>query len=129
MAIITPFLIGYLVLAALMLGSFTNLAADRLPRHESILWPRSHCCSCGRVLNLVDLVPVVGYMARAGRCASCEIPIGLMSPVVEAVSGACMILSIAWLGLWPGAAVGLALVVLFGCLVIGAALRGKLARA
>ena len=125
MAIITVFLIGYLVLAALMLGSFINLAADRLPRGESILRPRSHCRSCGRVLNLVDLVPVVGYVARGGRCASCATPIGVVSPVVEAVSGACMIVSVAWLGLWPGAAVGLALVVLFGCLVIGAAARGR----
>ena len=42
----------YLVLVALLLGSFINLAADRLPRGESLIRPRSHCRACGRQLTL-----------------------------------------------------------------------------
>ena len=38
-------LAAYLVLVALLLGSFINMAADRLPRHESLVHPRSHCRS------------------------------------------------------------------------------------
>src|SRR2546428_13050198 len=57
---------AYLVLVAMLIGSFINLAADRLPRRESIVRPRSHCRSCGRVLNLVDLIPVAGYAIRGG---------------------------------------------------------------
>jgi leader peptidase (prepilin peptidase)/N-methyltransferase len=72
----------YLVLVALLLGSFINLASDRLPRHESLVRPRSHCRSCGRVLNLVDLVPVGGYVVRGGRCAGCGVSIGASSPAV-----------------------------------------------
>ena len=63
----------YAVLVAALVGSFINLAADRVPRRESVVRPRSRCRSCGRVLNLVDLIPVAGYLIRAGRCATCTV--------------------------------------------------------
>ncbi len=123
-----PFLSAYLVLVCLMLGSFINLAADRVPRGESIVRPRSHCRSCGRVLTVVDLLPVAGYLLRRGRCATCGSRIGRTSPVVEIVSGACMLAMLVWLGLWPGAIAGLALVALLGFSVTGLALRRRRAR-
>jgi prepilin signal peptidase PulO-like enzyme (type II secretory pathway) len=112
----------YLVLVALLVGSFINLAADRVPRGESVLWPRSHCRSCARVLNVVDLVPVAGYVVRGGRCATCATAIGAASPFVEAASGALMLAAILWLGLWPGAAVGVGLIAALGFLVVGLSL-------
>src|ERR1700731_4623208 len=96
----------YLVIVALLVGSFINLAADRLPRGESVVRPRSHCRSCGRVLNVVDLFPVAGYLVRAGRCASCGVRIGVSSPVIEALCGAAMLAAVGLVGLWPGALVG-----------------------
>jgi leader peptidase (prepilin peptidase)/N-methyltransferase len=119
---------GYLLLVGMMLGSFINLAADRVPRGESIVRPRSHCRSCGRVLTVVDLLPVVGYLLRRGRCATCGVGIGPASPVIEVVSGACMLAALAWLGLWPGALVGLALITLLGFGVTGLALLRRRAR-
>ena len=118
-----PVLNVYLVVVGLIVGSFINLAADRLPRRESVLAPPSHCRSCGRRLNALDLLPVAGYVARMGRCATCGVPIGAASLAVEAVSGACMALALVWLGPWPGAAVGLALVALWGLGVTGLALQ------
>ncbi len=111
---VTPILSAYLVLVGLMLGSFINLAADRLPRRESLITPRSHCRSCGRELNVVDLLPVAGYVLRGGRCASCGATIGAWSPVVEALCGAAMLAPLALLGPWPGALVGFAAVSLVG---------------
>jgi leader peptidase (prepilin peptidase)/N-methyltransferase len=111
-----------------MLGSFINLAADRLPRGESIVRPRSHCRSCRRVLTVVDLLPVVGYLLRRGRCATCGARIGPASPVIEVVSGACMLAALVWLGLWPGALVGIILVTLLGFGVTGLALVRRRAR-
>lgn len=119
---------AYLVLVALLCGSFINLAADRLPRGESIVRPRSHCRSCGRVLNLVDLIPVAGYAVRGGRCATCRTPIGLMSPAVEAISGGLMLGALAWLGLWPGAIIGAIIVALLGQAIVVGALRVDLGR-
>ena len=106
MASAVPLLTSYLILVAMMLGSFINLAADRLPRHESLVHPRSHCRSCGRVLNLVDLIPVAGYMIRGGRCATCGASIGASSPAVEVLCGALMLASLAAFGLLLGALLG-----------------------
>jgi len=125
LAVIAPFVTAYLVLVGLMLGSFINLAADRAPRGESLVRPGSHCRSCGRHLNAIDLLPVVGYLVRGGRCASCRTPIGASAPLVELVSGGLVIVAIARLGLWPGAAVGLALVAIWGLVVVGRALRNR----
>ena len=111
---------AYLVLVGLLLGSFINLAADRLPRRESLVRPRSHCRSCGRVLNVVDLIPVAGYVIRKGRCAACGVPIGALSPAIEAVCGACMAAAIAALGIGRGAAVGFALVAVVGVTAVTA---------
>jgi prepilin signal peptidase PulO-like enzyme (type II secretory pathway) len=119
------FLSAYLVLIALMVGSFINLAADRLPRGESVIRPRSHCRACGRQLNTVDLIPVVGYLLRGGRCATCRTPIGVGAPLVEGACGACMAIPLMWLGFWPGALFGIALVCGFGAAVVGLAFRNR----
>lgn len=121
---IAPFFEVYLVVVALLWGSFLNLAADRIPRGESVIRPRSHCRECGRVLNFVDLLPVAGYVIRGGRCATCGVAIGLTSPLVEAITGGLMLASLVALGLWPGALAGVALAGLWGAAVVGFALRG-----
>ena len=113
----------YLVLVALFLGSFINLAVDRLPRGESVVSPRSHCRSCGRVLNAVDLLPVLGYVIRRGRCASCGVEIGVRSPLIEAAAGAMMGLSIVAYGLNPGWLVGLVLISAMGIVLVAAGYR------
>ena len=71
-AVIVPVLTAYVVFVGLVLGSFINLAADRMPRGESVVRPRSHCRACGRQLNTIDLLPVLGYVLRRGRCATCR---------------------------------------------------------
>jgi prepilin signal peptidase PulO-like enzyme (type II secretory pathway) len=114
---------AYLVIAGLMVGSFVGLAADRLPKGESVVRPGSHCRSCGRRLNVVDLLPVAGYFLRRGRCASCGTPIGITSAVIEAMCGGLMAVAILWLGLWPGAAVGAVLVGGWGLAVVALAIR------
>ncbi len=111
---------AYLVLVALLLGSFINLASDRLPRGESVVRPRSHCRSCGRILNVVDLVPVGGYLIRGGRCATCAVRIGPLSPAIEALCGAAMAAAITTLGMGRGAAVGFAVVAVVGVTAITA---------
>src|SRR5437660_12162436 len=100
---------AYLILVALLLGSFINLAADRRPRGESLVRPRSHCRSCGRVLNVVDVIPVAGYLIRKGRCATCGVAVGALSTGVEAVCCLAMIAGIVSMGTGRGGAVGFAM--------------------
>ena len=109
----------YLVVVALLCGSFFNLAADRLPRGESLVHPRSHCRSCGRQLNLVDLIPVGGYLIRRGRCASCGAAIGLSSPAVEGACGMVMMAPLLLLGVGRGFLIGSALVFGVGLVAVG----------
>lgn len=70
-----------------VLGSFLGAAAYRVPRGMSLLGPRSHCPACGQTLALGDLVPVLSYLLRRGRCGYCGEAVSLRYPVVEALSG------------------------------------------
>jgi len=120
--VITLAVSAYLVAVALMMGSFVNLAADRLPRRESLVRPRSHCRSCGRVLDVIDLIPVAGYLVRRGRCATCGASIGAGSPTVEALCGASMLIALAMLGLARGALLGAAAVAVVGLAAVSLSL-------
>jgi leader peptidase (prepilin peptidase) / N-methyltransferase len=79
------------VLAAvvgLSLGSFLNVVAYRLPRHESLVTPGSHCPGCGTAIRPYDNVPVLGWLALRGHCRSCKVAISPRYPIVEATTAA-----------------------------------------
>lgn len=67
----------------LLIGSFIGAAALRLPRGEGVVTGRSHCDGCGRALGVVDLVPVVSFLALRGKCRSCGQPIDRLQPLAE----------------------------------------------
>src|SRR3954464_15768710 len=78
------------VLAAILgaiVGSFLNVVAYRLPRHESLLHPPSACPSCGTPIKPYDNVPVLGWLWLRGKCRACKAPISPRYPIVEAVTG------------------------------------------
>lgn len=112
----------YMVLVALLLGSFINLAADRIPRGESVVLPPSFCRGCGRRLNVIDLLPVAGYVLRRGHCATCGVPIGVSAPIVEAGSGLAMAVPLLLLGPIAGGLIGASLVAVLGVSVIAVAM-------
>jgi len=122
-AAVALFASAYAVTVGLLAGSFVNLAADRVPRGQSLVRPRSHCRGCNRRLNAVDLIPVGGYFIRRGRCATCGVAIGAASPAVEGACGGIMLVAVIGLGLWPGAAIGALGVAGFGLIVIVTAAR------
>jgi leader peptidase (prepilin peptidase)/N-methyltransferase len=73
-------------LGGLIIGSFLNVVAYRLPRGESLVTPGSHCTSCGTHVKPYDNIPVLGWLMLHGRCRSCREPIGVRYPAVEALS-------------------------------------------
>ncbi len=79
----------------LAVGSFLNVVADRLPRGESVLTPRSHCPRCGRRLAAWELAPLVSFVYLRGRCHTCGAAIGWRTPLVEA-GGAIIALGAWW---------------------------------
>jgi len=72
----------------LVVGSFLNVVIHRLPRGESIVYPPSHCPSCGTRLGPRELVPVLSYLAQKGRCRHCGAKISPRYPLVELLTGA-----------------------------------------
>src|SRR5271157_2313644 len=65
---------GFVVLGTVV-ASFLNVCIDRLPNHESLLSPRSHCASCHHGLTIKDLIPVFSYLWLRGRCRYCPSPV------------------------------------------------------
>jgi leader peptidase (prepilin peptidase)/N-methyltransferase len=76
----------YFLLAApfgLLIGSFLNVVAYRLPRGESLVKPRSRCTSCGEEVRPYDNVPVLSWLLLRGRCRHCRASISARYPAVE----------------------------------------------
>jgi leader peptidase (prepilin peptidase)/N-methyltransferase len=71
----------------LLIGSFLNVVAWRLPRGESLSRPRSRCPRCETPVKPYDNVPVVSWLALRGRCRACGAPISPRYPLVELATG------------------------------------------
>jgi leader peptidase (prepilin peptidase)/N-methyltransferase len=74
-----------------IIGSFLATAALRWPVDRSATMGRSTCDGCGRPLGPADLVPVLSYVVRRGRCSTCGAaidPLHLQVEVAAAVIGA-----------------------------------------
>ena len=75
--------IWLVLLFGLAIGSFLNVCISRLPADESVVTPGSRCRSCRTPIQWFDNIPVVSYVALAGRCRQCQSAIGVRYPVVE----------------------------------------------
>ena len=96
---------GALLAIGLLLGSFLNVLAFRLPKMMEQAWrqecaegcglpppdeaplglsfPHSHCPACRNTLKAWQLIPVFSYLLLRGRCAFCASPISPRYPLVE----------------------------------------------
>lgn len=108
---------AYLVvgLFGALVGSFLNVCIYRLPRHESIAWPGSHCPSCSHPIAWYDNVPIVSYLLLAGRCRHCGAHIPYRYPLVEALNALGYVWIVWFFGMtWSAAAYG----ILYSALVV-----------
>ncbi|ANF95742.1 prepilin peptidase [Paenibacillus bovis] len=81
-------LIGiYVLILGLVLGSFYNVVALRVPAGESVIHPPSRCPHCGTRLTGTDMVPVFSYLWSRGRCRHCQAPVSVWYPIGEALTG------------------------------------------
>lgn len=96
----------------LMVGSFLNVVIHRLPVMMDREWreqcrelmglqdgpaasgprydlafPRSQCPECGHPIRALENIPVISYLALAGRCRACRAKISPRYPLVELVAG------------------------------------------
>lgn len=84
-------------LAGIILGSFVNALTWRLKKKKNWVAERSVCPHCRHTLSVLDLVPVLSYIALRGKCRYCKKPIE-DSPYVELGLGLVFALSYAF---WP----------------------------
>lgn len=74
-------------------GSFGNVLILRLPQHK-LPSGRSQCMSCKHTLNFIDLIPVLGFIARGGKCHYCKASISWQYPIIELLSGLLFVIAI-----------------------------------
>ena len=74
-------------LLGVLVGSFLNVVAHRVPLGLSIVRPASRCPGCGHEVRRRDNVPVLSWVLLRGRCRDCASPISARYPLVELSTG------------------------------------------
>lgn len=97
MTSVVIFLVIVAGVLGLLIGSFLNVVAYRVPAEISLL-RESRCPHCDVAIKPWQNIPVVSWIALRGKCANCKAPISARYPIVEAVTGTAFAL-VAWWGL------------------------------
>ena len=80
--------LAFVFVLGAIIGSFLNVCIARLPDGRSVVRPPSHCPRCQTYLAWYENIPVLSYLALAGRCRSCRVHISPVYPAVEVLTGA-----------------------------------------
>lgn len=86
----------------LLIGSFLNVVAYRVPLRRSIVWPPSACPACGTAIKARDNIPVVSWLLLRGKCRACRSSISSRYPAVELGTGVFFAAVAAWFGISSG---------------------------
>ena len=81
------YLIIFFIFGTLM-GSLLTVIGLRLPKNENFVSTRSHCDSCGHVLQLYEMIPIISYLLQRCHCRYCGKKIDVLSTYVELFTGA-----------------------------------------
>jgi leader peptidase (prepilin peptidase)/N-methyltransferase len=107
-------IIVFFCLLGMIIASFLNVCIDRLPAHQSLVFPPSHCAACNRRLAVKDLIPIFSYLWLRGRCRYCGAAIPRRIFWVELGTTALFGLACWWFGL----SVELAIALFYSCIFI-----------
>lgn len=91
--------------AGAIVGSFLNVCIHRLPRHESLWRPGSHCPHCETAIPWRLNLPVVSWLWLRGRCRFCGGPIAARYLAVELLTAG--LFAVCWV-VFGGQSVGMA---------------------
>lgn len=75
------------------IGSFIGATSSRMdPNNKNkklkeVFLTRSHCDSCMKQLNPLELFPVIAYISQKGKCKGCEAKIGMDYFILESICG------------------------------------------
>jgi leader peptidase (prepilin peptidase)/N-methyltransferase len=68
-------------------GSFCNVCISRWPAGLSIVKPRSRCPKCMNEIPWYDNIPLVSWVLLRAKCRNCDLPISIIYPTVELITG------------------------------------------
>lgn len=88
------FAVTLAIVLGLCMGSFSSVILTRTEPHAS-LGGRSRCPHCRKTLGVLELIPLISYLAQRGACRGCGTRIALRYPLLE-LFGACAFF-IAWI--------------------------------
>ena len=74
-----------------IVGSFLNVCIHRMPKGESVVWPRSHCPKCQKRIPGYDNIPFLSFLLLRGRCRFCHEKISWRYPLVELLTSLIML--------------------------------------
>lgn len=73
----------YVALASPLVGSALAAMSMRLAAGQAWGLTPSACGSCGKRLGVLELIPVISWLAQRGRCRSCKAAIPVDYPLIE----------------------------------------------
>jgi leader peptidase (prepilin peptidase)/N-methyltransferase len=88
----TILLYSYIAILGLLIGSFLNVCALRLPKAESIVFPASHCPHCKTRLSARELIPIFSYLWQKGQCRHCQQHISALYPLGELLTASLFVI-------------------------------------
>jgi leader peptidase (prepilin peptidase)/N-methyltransferase len=71
----------------LVVGSFLATVLIRWPAGRSVIGGRSSCDGCGKALGPLELVPLLSWLVRRGRCRRCGAAIDARHIAIELGAG------------------------------------------
>ena len=75
------------VIFGIFFGSFINTIIDRTPKSRPILFSRSKCDLCNKLLSPFELIPLFSYLFLKGKCKTCKGKINPRLPIIELLTG------------------------------------------
>lgn len=84
---LTLFIISFLFLFGLIIGSFLYVVIERTIHGESPAEGRSKCPHCDHMIAWYDNIPLLSYVMLRGRCRHCHKEISWHYPAIELLTG------------------------------------------
>lgn len=78
---------GLIFVFGAMIGSFLNVIIYRVPRDLNIVYPRSRCTQCNKLIPWYYNIPLLAYIFLRGKCAYCQAKIPYRYFLVELLGG------------------------------------------
>lgn len=87
-------------LLGLIIGSFLAVILIRLPQGKQIIYGRSRCDTCGHIIPIYLIIPVISFIILGGKCNKCRAKIPKVHFVIEvatAITGGVFFNLLPWL--------------------------------